>query len=89
MIENALAAIARGLVELGVGRLIVAGRETSGAVVKALGALPDPFNQFLTDVASIEQRANVLASDTLAPYRKIMGRPETHITAFRRRRILI
>jgi 3-dehydrotetronate 4-kinase len=37
MIENALAAIARGLVELGVGRLIVAGGETSGAVVKALG----------------------------------------------------
>jgi 3-dehydrotetronate 4-kinase len=37
MIENALASIARGLVELGVGRLIVAGGETSGAVVKALG----------------------------------------------------
>ncbi len=37
LVENALAAIARGLVELGVGRLIVAGGETSGAVVKALG----------------------------------------------------
>jgi 3-dehydrotetronate 4-kinase len=37
LIENALAAIARGLVELGVERLIVAGGETSGAVVKALG----------------------------------------------------
>ena len=37
MIEKALAAIARGLVELGAGRLIVAGGETSGAVVKALG----------------------------------------------------
>jgi 3-dehydrotetronate 4-kinase len=37
LVERALAAIARGLVERGVGRLIVAGGETSGAVVKALG----------------------------------------------------
>jgi uncharacterized protein YgbK (DUF1537 family) len=37
LVENALAAIARGLVELGVDQLIVAGGETSGAVVKALG----------------------------------------------------
>ncbi len=37
MVEDALAAIARGLVELGVGQMIVAGGETSGAVVKALG----------------------------------------------------
>jgi 3-dehydrotetronate 4-kinase len=37
MVENALAAIAKGLVDLGVGRLVVAGGETSGAVVKALG----------------------------------------------------
>jgi uncharacterized protein YgbK (DUF1537 family) len=37
LVEQALAAIARGLVALGVGRLIVAGGETSGAVVKALG----------------------------------------------------
>ena len=37
LVENALAAIARGLVVLGVGQLIVAGGETSGAVVKALG----------------------------------------------------
>lgn len=37
LVERALAAIARGLVRLGVGRLIVAGGETSGAVVKALG----------------------------------------------------
>jgi uncharacterized protein YgbK (DUF1537 family) len=36
LVEGALAAIARGLVKLGVGRLIVAGGETSGAVVKAL-----------------------------------------------------
>lgn len=37
LVENALAAVARGLVDLGVGQLIVAGGETSGAVVKALG----------------------------------------------------
>ncbi|MES3001513.1 MAG: 3-oxo-tetronate kinase [Pseudomonadota bacterium] len=37
LVENALAAIARGLVELGVGQLIVAGGETSGACVQALG----------------------------------------------------
>ncbi|MFO1206315.1 MAG: 3-oxo-tetronate kinase [Burkholderiales bacterium] len=37
MVEDALAGVARGLVRLGVGQLIVAGGETSGAVVKALG----------------------------------------------------
>ena len=37
LVENAFAAIAKGLVALGVGQLIVAGGETSGAVVKALG----------------------------------------------------
>lgn len=37
MVEKALAAIARGLVERGVGRLVVAGGETSGAAVQALG----------------------------------------------------
>ncbi|MES2068770.1 MAG: 3-oxo-tetronate kinase [Pseudomonadota bacterium] len=37
LVEEALADIARGLVKLGVGQLIVAGGETSGAVVKALG----------------------------------------------------
>jgi 3-dehydrotetronate 4-kinase len=36
MIESALAAIARGLVELGVRQLIVAGGETAGACVQAL-----------------------------------------------------
>jgi uncharacterized protein YgbK (DUF1537 family) len=36
MVEGALARIAKGLVEQGVGQLIVAGGETSGAVVKAL-----------------------------------------------------
>jgi uncharacterized protein YgbK (DUF1537 family) len=36
-VEAALAAIARGLVALGVDRLVVAGGETSGAVVHALG----------------------------------------------------
>jgi uncharacterized protein YgbK (DUF1537 family) len=37
LVENALAAIAVGLRKQGVGQLIVAGGETSGAVVKALG----------------------------------------------------
>jgi uncharacterized protein YgbK (DUF1537 family) len=37
MVEAAIAAIARGLVECGVGQLLVAGGETSGAVVQALG----------------------------------------------------
>ena len=37
MVEDALAGIASGLVEAGVSQLIVAGGETSGAVVKALG----------------------------------------------------
>jgi uncharacterized protein YgbK (DUF1537 family) len=37
LVEGALAAIAQGLVDRGVGRLVVAGGETSGAVVNALG----------------------------------------------------
>lgn len=37
MLEQALAAIARGLLDAGVSQLVVAGGETSGAVVKALG----------------------------------------------------
>jgi uncharacterized protein YgbK (DUF1537 family) len=37
LVEDALAAIARGLVAHGVRRLVVAGGETSGAVVNALG----------------------------------------------------
>jgi len=36
-VEQALAAIARGLVQLGVHQLVVAGGETSGACVQALG----------------------------------------------------
>jgi len=37
LVESAFAAIAPALVENGVGRIVVAGGETSGAVVKALG----------------------------------------------------
>ena len=37
LIEDALAKIAQGLLAAGVRRLVVAGGETSGAVVKALG----------------------------------------------------
>jgi uncharacterized protein YgbK (DUF1537 family) len=36
-IESTMATLARGLVEAGVGRMVVAGGETSGAVVGALG----------------------------------------------------
>jgi len=36
-LEQALAAVARGLAERGVRQLVVAGGETSGAVVQALG----------------------------------------------------
>jgi uncharacterized protein YgbK (DUF1537 family) len=36
-VEHALAAIAQGLTQLGVAQLIVAGGETSGACVQALG----------------------------------------------------
>jgi uncharacterized protein YgbK (DUF1537 family) len=37
LIEQAMARLAKGLVAVGVGRLVVAGGETSGAVVAALG----------------------------------------------------
>ena len=37
LVEDTLSAIAVGLIHLGVGQLIVAGGETAGAVVKALG----------------------------------------------------
>ncbi len=37
LVEHTLAAIGRGLVQLGVRQLVVAGGETSGAVVQALG----------------------------------------------------
>nr|MCU0763618.1 hypothetical protein [Hydrogenophaga sp.] len=37
LVEHALARIAQGLVQAGVRRLVVAGGETSGAVVQALG----------------------------------------------------
>lgn len=38
IVERTLATVARGLVAAGVGRLVVAGGETAGAVVAALGA---------------------------------------------------
>ena len=37
MVEQVIAGIARGLVEMGVRQLVVAGGETSGACVQALG----------------------------------------------------
>ena len=37
LVEEAMAVVAEGLVQRGIGRLVVAGGETSGAVVKSLG----------------------------------------------------
>jgi uncharacterized protein YgbK (DUF1537 family) len=37
MVEDSLSRVARGLVDAGVGQLVVAGGETSGACVQALG----------------------------------------------------
>jgi uncharacterized protein YgbK (DUF1537 family) len=37
MVEHALGSVTRGLVDLGVKQLVVAGGETSGACVQALG----------------------------------------------------
>ena len=39
MVERTMAAVGRGLVALGVGQLVVAGGETSGACVQALGVM--------------------------------------------------
>ncbi len=65
MVERALAAIARGLIDAGVSRLIVAGGETAGAVVQALevtalriGAQIDPGVPW---TASVGKRPVLLA----------------------------
>ena len=38
LVEATIAAVARGLIDRGFARLVVAGGETSGAVIEALGA---------------------------------------------------
>ena len=64
MIERCLARIARGLVDKGVGRLIVAGGETAGAVVSALG------------VNALRIGAEI---DPGVPWTMSTGRPRLHL----------
>lgn len=68
LVENALAAIAARLVNLGVGQLIVAGGETSGAVMQALGVTRltigreiDPGVPWTTTMLEKPKRALALA----------------------------
>jgi len=65
LIEEAMAAIARGLVERGVRRLIVAGGETAGAVVAALGIqalkIGPPIDPGVPWTASLGQPQMLLA----------------------------
>ena len=72
LVEIALAKITQGLVRMGVGQLIIAGGETSGAVVKALGVKglrigkeidPGvPWTTALTDIAQTKPLALALKS---------------------------
>jgi uncharacterized protein YgbK (DUF1537 family) len=65
LIEGAMATIARGLVERGVRRLVVAGGETSGAVVEALGVealrIGPPIDPGVPWTASLGQPELLLA----------------------------
>lgn len=69
LVEEALAAIARGLVDLGVRQMLIAGGETSGAVVKALGveglrigAQIDPGVPWTTTLGGAQAQALALKS---------------------------
>ena len=64
MIERCLARIAKGLVDAGVGRLVVAGGETAGAVVGALG------------VPALRIGAEI---DPGVPWTMSTGRPRLHL----------
>ena len=64
MVERCLARIAQGLVERGVGRLVVAGGETAGAVVGALG------------VRTLRIGAEI---DPGVPWTVSTGRPRLHL----------
>ena len=61
LVENALGAIAQALRESGVRRFVVAGGETSGAVVKALGV------QLLQIGAQIDPGVPATVSNTAEP----------------------
>ena len=79
MVERAIAAIARGLVELGVRQLVVAGGETSGACVQALGVAPVADRP-----ADRSGRALVLGPRRRGP----PSAPGAEVGQFRRRRFL-
>ncbi|MFK8254147.1 3-oxo-tetronate kinase [Ancylobacter terrae] len=67
LVEDTLAAVARGLVERGVSRLLVAGGETSGAVVAGLGVRAlDIGPEIDTGVPWTRVRAGTGASEGLA-----------------------
>jgi 3-dehydrotetronate 4-kinase len=89
LIENTLAEIARRLVnDLGVRRLIVAGGETSGAVVKALGLRRLQIGSEICHgvpwtAARIERDASILA---LALKSGNFGGPDFFLTAWSRLR---
>ena len=61
LVETCLATVAQGLVDAGVRRLVVAGGETSGAVVQALG------------VQSLRIGAPI---DPGVPWTQALGRPD-------------
>jgi uncharacterized protein YgbK (DUF1537 family) len=82
LVEDALAQIARGLVEEGVGQMIVAGGETSGAVVHALGIESlrigpeiDPGVPWTTTVGSAKPLALALKSGNF-------GKPDFFVSAW-------
>ena len=84
LVEDALAEIGKGLVELGVGQLIVAGGETSGAVVKALGVKGlrigpeiDPGVPWTTTLRSEKSLALALKSGNF-------GKPDFFVSAWNR-----
>ena len=84
LVEDALAEIGKGLVELGVGQLIVAGGETSGAVVKALGVKGlrigpeiDPGVPWTTTLRSEKRLALALKSGNF-------GKPDFFVSAWNR-----
>jgi uncharacterized protein YgbK (DUF1537 family) len=86
LVEDALAEIGKGLVELGVGQLIVAGGETSGAVVTALGIKGlrigpeiDPGVPWTTTLGSQKRLALALKSGNF-------GKPDFFVSAWNRLR---
>jgi uncharacterized protein YgbK (DUF1537 family) len=82
-VEEAMAAIAKGLVARGVRRLVVAGGETSGAVVDALGVralkIGPPIDPGVPWTASLGEPKLLLALKS-----GNFGAPDFFIKAFER-----